>query len=113
MYNLPDDSRLIKHFSNSRFNQTEHLLADIRDLGALIAYYTSISAARAAEKGWPKLAKKSPKPVDRPRVYEEKKIKKFTPVKDAMKMFNNDQFVKEIKQQKQAELEVKRLTGGD
>ncbi len=81
MIELPDTSRFVKAIRKDGFSIDQHQRADLTDLLAQLLYQTSIVAAGTVGKGYGKLAKKAPKPFDRP-VFKEKVKRVFTKPQD-------------------------------
>lgn len=83
LINLPEDSRIHKHFRNDAFDSDQHLLATIVDLLKSTAYWSSVNAAAQVGKDFQKAVKGAPKPMERPTILPEEKKKQFTPIREA------------------------------
>ncbi len=89
---LPVDSRTSKYIRNDPLNTSEHLLLSVVDGINLVNFHTFYDAAAGVGKDWPKISKKSPKPAERPKFFEEesnKPKKKFTPIREAQAILSS------------------------
>lgn len=85
--NLPDESRIVRHFRDDDFTYNEHLLAAIVDGVRTTAFYSKMGAAAQVGKDFKKYTKYAPKPIPRPTVQPKKPEKpKFTPLKEAVQL---------------------------
>lgn len=74
--NLPSNSRLAQHVGNDAFSIDQHLAATTIDVLRDIAFQTSITASAMAGKGYKKVLKDRPKPMERPTIIPKPKEKK-------------------------------------
>lgn len=77
LYQLPYESRFMKAVTKTedQFTLDQHLLANLQDALDQIRFETSVSAMAAAGKEYQKVAKKRPKPMERPGTKKPEKKK--------------------------------------
>lgn len=87
---LPNESRIVRWYSNDRLTADQHLMFDIFEVLRTIRYQVSLTAAATIGKEYKTYAKDGPVPLDRP-VYVEPVVEyKFTSTKELMGLFKKD-----------------------
>ncbi len=72
---LPVDSRFSKNMRNDPLDVNDGLLLEVINQLNQVFYQTSLSASAAIGKSYKKYMKDAPKPIEHPKIVEEKKEK--------------------------------------